>query len=78
MFSIRTMLVALLLVGTAYAQAPKESKPAVERAPNADEELALAAMEGLMAQPPERALPIIKKVLAGPQTHSSSSARCSC
>jgi HEAT repeat protein len=28
----------------------------------------LAALEGLMSQPPERALPIIKKVLAGPQT----------
>jgi len=65
---IRTMLVALLLVGPTYAQAAKESKPAAERAPNADEELALAAMEGLMAQPPERALPIIKKVLAGSQT----------
>jgi HEAT repeat protein len=32
------------------------------------EALALAAMEGLMAQPTERALPIIKKVLAGSQT----------
>lgn len=32
------------------------------------ETLALAAMEGLMAQPHERALPIIKKVLAGSQT----------
>ena len=40
----------------------------MERAPNGDEELALAAMEGLMAQSPERALPIIKKVLAGSQT----------
>jgi hypothetical protein len=66
-----TMLAALLMAGATYAQAPKESKeskPAVERAPSADEELALAAMEGLMAQPPERALPIIKKVLAGSQT----------
>ena len=48
-------------------QVPKPA-PASERAPNEDEELALAAMEGLMAQPPERALPIIKKVLAGSQT----------
>jgi len=63
-----TMLAALLMAGATYAQAPKEPKPAAERAPNADEELALAAMEGLMAQPPERALPIIKKVLAGSQT----------
>ena len=56
------------MVGTTFAQAPQKPKPAAERAPNADEELALAAMEGLMAQAPERALPIIKKVLAGPQT----------
>jgi HEAT repeat protein len=40
----------------------------VASAPNEDEELALAAMEGLMSQSPERALPIIKKVLAGPQS----------
>ena len=76
-------LVALLVVGTTFAQAPtKPAKPArpampavpaqpaqsADRAPTEDEELALAAMEGLMAQAPERALPIIKKVLAGPQT----------
>jgi HEAT repeat protein len=39
-----------------------------DRAPNEDEELALAALEGLMAQPGDRALPIIKKVLSGPQS----------
>jgi HEAT repeat protein len=51
------------------AKPAQAARPAeVERAPNADEELALAAMEGLMAQSPERALPIIKKVLAGSQT----------
>jgi len=81
-FAIAT-LVALLMVGTTFAQAPtKPAKPAMpampaipaqtaqsaDRAPTDDEELALAAMEGLMAQSPERALPIIKKVLAGPQT----------
>ncbi|HET9865166.1 MAG TPA: HEAT repeat domain-containing protein [Steroidobacteraceae bacterium] len=38
------------------------------RAPTSDEELALAALEGLMAQPGDRALPIIRKVLAGPQS----------
>jgi HEAT repeat protein len=38
------------------------------RAPSDAEALALAAMEGLMSQPPGRALPIIKKVLAGTQT----------
>ena len=81
-FAIAT-LVALLMVGTTFAQAPpKPAKPArpampavpaqpaqsADRAPTDDEELALAAMEGLMSQTPERALPIIKKVLAGPQT----------
>jgi HEAT repeat protein len=52
------------------AAAAKPAVPAIgaEREPNADEELALAALEGLMAQSPERALPIIKKVLAGSQT----------
>lgn len=80
MLFIRTLIVALLMVGTAYAQVPaKPAKPAMpakpaipaepaERAPTADEELALAALEGLMAQDPERALPIITKVLAGPQS----------
>jgi hypothetical protein len=37
-------------------------------APSEAETLALAAMEGLMSQPAERALPIVKKVLAGSQT----------
>lgn len=59
MRSLYSILTALLLVasGLTFAQKPSEQ-----------EELALAAMEGLMAQPPERALPIIKKVLSGPQT----------
>jgi hypothetical protein len=39
-----------------------------QRAPTEQEALALAALEGLMAQPPERALPILKKVLAGSQS----------
>jgi len=46
----------------------KAEKSPAERAPTDDEELALAAMEGLMAQPAERVLPIIKKVLAGSQS----------
>ena len=49
------------------AASPASARSA-DRAPNADEELALAALEGLMTQPGERALPIIKKVLAGSQT----------
>jgi HEAT repeat protein len=43
-------------------------KRKTERAPTDDEALALAALEGLMAQPAERALPILKKVLSGPQS----------
>lgn len=39
-----------------------------QRAPTEQEALALAALEGLMSQPPERALPIIKKVLGGSQS----------
>jgi len=56
---LHTILIALALVasGLTFAQKPTEQ-----------EELALAAMEGLMAQPPERAMPIIKKVLSGPQS----------
>jgi hypothetical protein len=38
------------------------------RAPTEEEALALAAMEGLMSQPPERALPILKRVLTGEQS----------
>jgi len=52
-----TTLVALTVCGLAQAQKPTP-----------DEELALAALEGLMAQPGERALPILKKVLGGTQT----------
>lgn len=36
--------------------------------PTEDEALALAAIEGLMSMPPERTLPLIKKVLAGNQS----------
>src|SRR3569832_2285650 len=38
-----------------------------DRAPSDDEQLAIAALEGLMTQPPERSLPILKRVLAGSQ-----------
>jgi HEAT repeat protein len=60
-FILATMA-ALAIGGPALAQAP------AERAPTSDEELALAALEGLMSQSSERALPILKKVLAGSQT----------
>jgi HEAT repeat protein len=57
------LLIALLLFVPTFATAA----PDAEGAPTADEELALAALEGLMSQSPARALPIIKKVLAGTQ-----------
>jgi hypothetical protein len=77
-----TTLAGLAICSFANAQTPPASAPVVvrektikveraeksDRAPTPDEDLALAALEGLMAQPPERALPIIKKVLAGSQT----------
>ncbi|MBL8525794.1 MAG: HEAT repeat domain-containing protein [Betaproteobacteria bacterium] len=49
------------------AEREKERKES-RRAPTEEEALALAAMEGLMSQPAERALPLLKKVLAGSQT----------
>lgn len=63
-------IAVLALCGPAFstaalAQSPPVVKVANERAPTSDEELALAALEGLMVQPSDRALPIIKKVLAG-------------
>lgn len=64
---IRTTLLALMLGATALPLAAKD-KPPKERAPTEDEELALAALEGLVAQSSARALPILKKVLAGPQS----------
>jgi hypothetical protein len=60
-----TTLAALAICGTAFAQAPAPKAQAAS--PAGDQELAMAALEGLMAQPSERALPIIKKVLAGSQ-----------
>jgi len=82
--TLTILIAALALHGTAVAQPPPAAvKPPVapakaptapqpvrddDREPTDDEELALAALEGLMAQPGDRALPIIKKVLAGPQS----------
>jgi HEAT repeat protein len=68
------ILTALLsMSGATHAQGPTVDKTVkvikvADREPNGDEELALAALEGLMAQPSERALPILRKVLAGPQS----------
>jgi hypothetical protein len=82
--TLTLLIAALALHGTAIAQSPPAAvKPPAapakapaapqpvrddDREPTGDEELALAALEGLMAQPGDRALPIIKKVLAGPQS----------
>ena len=53
---------------TAKTPAAVSAADAKDRAPNDDEELAIAALEGLMAQSSTRALPILKKVLAGSQS----------
>jgi HEAT repeat protein len=53
---------------TAHKAAKVAMRDEEDRVPTSDEELALAALEGLMAQPDERALPILRKVLAGPQS----------
>ena len=80
--TLTTLAALIAMSGTALAQTPQApakpakpakppqaaSAPAVSREPSGDEELAIAALEGLMAQPSERALPILKKVLAGSQT----------
>jgi len=68
MYFLPTLLVALFMAGTASAQTTPKPSQTADRAPNDDEGLALAALEGLMSQSPDRALPILKKVLAGPQT----------
>lgn len=70
MRSLYTMVMALLLVASSatFGQTVNESNRAAKHTPTEQESLALAAMEGLMSQPPQRALPIIRKVLAGSQT----------
>jgi hypothetical protein len=65
MHLIPTTLAALLLAGAAAAQT---AAPDSQRSLTEDEELSLTALEGLMSQRADRALPILKKVLAGPQT----------
>ncbi|HTU64976.1 MAG TPA: HEAT repeat domain-containing protein [Steroidobacteraceae bacterium] len=47
---------------------PARSVDREDRTPTDDESLALAALEGLMAQPSARSLPILKKVMAGSQS----------
>jgi len=63
---IRTTMLALLMATAAVAQAKDSDRE--DPAPTEQEELAIAALEGLMTQSPERALPILKKVMAGSQT----------
>ena len=71
--TLTTLAALIAMSGTALAQTPQApakpakpakppqaaSAPAVSREPSGDEELAIAALEGLMAQPSERALPIL-------------------
>src|SRR5690349_8533717 len=72
--SLISLAVMLAIGGSALAQTPPAA-PAAERNANANtnanaganEDLAMAALESLMSQPPERALPILRKVLAGSQ-----------
>jgi hypothetical protein len=75
---VPTLFAALLLASAASAQTPKESKHDSDHPPTATNSSSLAALEGLMGQPPERAMPILKKVLAGRRPRSSSGALCSC
>jgi len=63
---IRITLLALLMAATTYAHAKDSDREDPE--PTEQEELAIAALEGLMAQSPERSLPILKKVMAGQQS----------
>jgi HEAT repeat protein len=64
--NIRTTLLVLLMAAASTTFAKDAERAGA--APTDQEELAIAALEGLMAQPPERALPILKKVLAGQQS----------
>jgi hypothetical protein len=68
---LSTTMLTLLLAATAQAQTQAQAqapKPPTRDTPTENEELAIAALEGLMAQPSDRALPILKKVLAGSQS----------
>jgi HEAT repeat protein len=57
-------LLALLLASAAVTATAKDKGPE----PTDEESLQMAALEGLMAQPANRALPILKRVMAGPQS----------
>lgn len=62
------ILLAQAQSGPQQAQATRRKGEGDSRTPSDEEALALAAMEGLIMQPAERALPIIKRVLAGSQS----------
>lgn len=57
-------LLALLFASAALTATAKDRGPE----PTDEEALQMAALEGLMAQPSTRALPILKKVMNGPQS----------
>ena len=64
----------LPMVPAAYAEegptvlAASESRKEARRAPTDDEALALAALEGLMSMPADKAMPILKRVLSSNQS----------
>ncbi|HVF16659.1 MAG TPA: HEAT repeat domain-containing protein [Steroidobacteraceae bacterium] len=67
--AVERILLAQASTTTPTAEAQRESgRRESRREPSEQESLALAALEGLMAQPSERALPIVKRVLSGPQS----------
>jgi hypothetical protein len=68
-FAVLSPMANLALADEPVIQlAASESRKEAKRAPTEEEALALAALEGLMSTSPERALPILKRVLSGNQT----------
>ncbi len=59
---------SLVLAALIAASPPANACDHSRQAPSESEALALTAIEGLMAAPPERAVGLLKKVLAGAQT----------
>jgi HEAT repeat protein len=58
----------LLVAEGGITPAKDSARKEARRAPTEEESLVLTAIEGLMSMPTERALPLIKKVLAGSQS----------
>jgi HEAT repeat protein len=67
-FVISFLVALLVLSSAAFAETSKPAHSSSENPPTEEEELSLAALEGLVNQSDDRALPILKRVLAGSQT----------